>query len=143
MAGPRGRKPQPDAQKAAKGETRPSRMAGLNVIEFPAADKVPKPPTWLNDQGKKLWNELAPLLLNQKVLATVDTHALSHLCQLHGAIVDGYERRVPPTAAELSQLRMYFSEFGLTPSSRTRVAKTGDDSKKNRFQKNGKKGADA
>jgi len=137
---PRGRKPQAKEQKAAKGETRPSRQ-GPTVVEFPKADGVPDPPPWIAyEAGMDLWDELAPLLFAQKVLSTVDIHALGHLCQLHGKIVDDYSRRLAPTAAELSQLRMYFSEFGLTPSSRTRVGTTGNGKKDNPFSQNGQKG---
>lgn len=135
----RGRKPQTREQKAAKGETRPSRQPALNVVQFPAVEKVPEPPEWLQDDGKKLWKEVASLLYAQKVLTVVDLPALTHLCELHGSIVDGYKRRVPPTAAELAQLRMYFSEFGMTPSSRTRVGKPGGGEKENTFKRNGKK----
>jgi phage terminase small subunit len=135
----RGAKPQPDAMKIAKGETRPSRLSGDNVVEFPTADRVPDPPEWLtNSDACALWSETAGVLFAQKVLATADVHALGHLCQLHGEVVDGYRRRIQPTAATLSQLRMYFAEFGLTPSSRTRVSKTGNGEQGNPFRKNGK-----
>lgn len=132
-----GRKPQTNEQKRAKGETRPSRMAD-NVLEFPPVERVPDPPKWINNIGKELWNEIAPALFKQRVLTHADLHALSHLCQLHGEIVDGYTRRIFPTASQLSQLRMYFSEFGMTPSSRSRVTAVGEGKKENPFAKNGK-----
>lgn len=135
----RGRKPKTNRQKRASGETRPSRQSA-EVVEFPAVKAVPDCPLWVTyEAGQKLWNELAPLLFAQKVLTTVDIHALGHLCQMHGKILDDYSRRVTPTASEMSQLRMYFSEFGLTPSSRTRVGKGADGEKENKFARNGKK----
>lgn len=134
----RGRKPQPNEVKKGKGEKRPCRLPD-NIVEFPLSKKIPDAPAWLKSpDGKKLWLELAAPLFAQRVLSDVDVHALGHLCQLHGQIVDGYRRQVSPTAAELSQLRMYFSEFGATPSSRTRIGTTGNDKKGNRFGNNGK-----
>jgi phage terminase small subunit len=136
---PRGRKPQPNAVKQAKGETRPSRLPA-EVVEFPKAERVPDPPEWLTyESAVDLWKELAPLLLSQKILANVDVHALGHLCQLHGKILDDYDRRLSPKASEVSQLRTYFAEFGLTPSSRTRVTPVGGGEKKNPFEGNGRK----
>lgn len=138
----RGRKRQTNAQKIAKGETRPSQLSA-NVLVFPTLEKAPAPPNWLNSEGVVLWEKIAPLLFAQRVLSEVDLEAMAHLCQLHGEIVDGYRRRVLPTAAQLSQLRMYFSEFGLTPSSRTRVGPTAPPDEKNRFSSNGKRGRGA
>ncbi len=131
-----GRKPQTTAQKKAKGETRPCRLATADVLEFPQVKEVPDPPEWVNNDGQSLWNEIAPALYRQKVLTEADLYALGHLCQLHGEIVDGYRRRLQPTAAQLSQLRMYFSEFGMTPSSRTRIGKGSDGKGENSFKKN-------
>lgn len=134
----RGRKPQTNEQKAAKGETRPSRQSD-SVVEFPLVSESPKPPTWVKFRaGKELWKELVGKLMKQRVLTEVDLHALGHLCHLHGKLVDGYRRSVPATAAELSQLRMYFSEFGMTPSSRTRIGKGGSESPDNPFNRNGR-----
>jgi len=133
----RGRKPKTKEQKLAIGETRPHKLPPDNILEFPVVAEVPAPPSWVNAEGKKLWQKMAPALFRQKVLTEADTSALAHLCQLHGQIVQGYRRKIPPTAADLSQLRMYFSEFGMTPSSRTRIGITGDGKKENRFKKNG------
>lgn len=147
MAKP-GPKPEPDAKKHAKGETRPSRMAeasqgGSVVVAFPVVDKVPEPPDWMVPDGQQLWRDIAPMLYAQKVLTKADLAALTHLCQLHGMIQGGqngkmgYKAGIPPVAAELTQLRMLFSEFGLTPSSRTRVPH-GSKEGGNRFGNNGK-----
>ena len=136
----RGRPAQPNELKKAKGENRPSRLPDKVLGELSLSDKIPEPPAWLeNEDAKKLWFELAGPLFAQRVLSDVDIHALGHLCQMHGRIVDDYRRRVVPSAADLSQLRMYFSEFGATPSSRTRIGTTGNAKKENRFNSNGKR----
>ncbi len=137
--GRRGPKPQSQKQKRAKGERRPSQQT-VTVIEFPKVSQVPEPADWLNADGQELWRKVGPMLFAQRLLSHADLYALGHLCQLHGKIVDGYRRQIQPTAAELSQLRMYFSEFGMTPTSRTRVGGSGGD-KKNPFERNGPKTA--
>lgn len=142
-----GPKPEADAKKRLKGETRPSRLAGGNaaaavVVNFPAVDRVPDPPDWMNADGMALWRDIAPMLYAQKVLTKADLPALGHLCQLHGLILGGpngnlgYRAGIPPAAADITQLRMLFAEFGLTPSSRTRVPH-GSKETGNRFGNNG------
>lgn len=132
----RGRKPQSNAAKKRKGETRPSQQT-VTVIQFPKIKRLPKAPDWVNDEGRLLWDDVGPLLFQQGLLQTPDLHALAHLCQLHGSIVDFTKRGIGPSAAELSQLRLFFAEFGLTPTSRTRVGGSRDGPKENPFKRNG------
>jgi phage terminase small subunit len=134
----KGQKPKSAKQKKAQGETRPCRLVA-DVVEFPTVEKIPEAPKWLNEDGVELWNKMAPMLFNQKVLTHADLDALSHLCMLHGQIVKDYRRELQPTGANLQQLRMYFAEFGMTPSSRTRIGQTGNGKEKNTFKKNGAK----
>lgn len=134
----RGRKPAPKAQKEARGTVQPCRESAA-VVDFPSCPAIPEPPDYLNDDGRSMWNELAPPLFAQRVLTTADVYALFHLCQLHGEIVDDIRRRVRPTAADRAQLRIYFSEFGMTPSSRGRVRPAGAEGNDNPFKRNGPK----
>lgn len=134
------RRPLSPEQKAARGETRPSRVS-VKVLEFPNVDRVPDPPGWLNEHGQALWKDMAGALYAQRVLTKADVHALAHLCQLHGEIVRDYQRGVEVTAANLAQLRMYFTEFGMTPASRVRTGKGNDGDASNPFSRNGKKPA--
>lgn len=140
--GTRGRRPTPKGIKEARGTVQPCREKEVTtVVEFPLCDEVPAAPAWITfDAAFEMWEELAPTLYAQRVMTTADVHSLAHLCRLHGKIVDGYNRMNDPTAAELSQLRMYFSEFGLTPSSRTRVAASGAKKDANPFDRNGGSG---
>lgn len=136
---PRGRKRDPKETKEAKGETRPSRHLE-NVVDFPVADETPKPPSYLRLKASKdLWNEVAPMLFAQRILTVADTHALGHLCQLHGEVTQSYKRRLPVSASALTQLRQYFAEFGMTPASRARVTAGPEDPKGNKFNNNGRK----
>lgn len=137
---PRGRKPQTDEQKKAKGETRPSRTQEskdlATVVNFPPMAAIPKPPEYvkLNPTALKEWNRLAELLTTSKVLALADLSMLGHLCMMHAEQVERLEnpRLGQISAAERAQLRLFYAEFGCTPSSRTRVG-VKDNSAKNKF----------
>ena|SRR5690348_5323714 len=138
-----GPKPETDEKKRLKGETRPSRLAaaqsgGPVVVAFPVIDRVPEPPEWLADDGKDLWRELAPMLYGQKVLTKADLPMLSHLCQLHSDILKSIRAGIPPSGSDRAQLRLYFAEFGCSPSSRTRVPH-GSKEGGNRFGNNGER----
>ena len=116
----RGKKPQTAAQKAAKGERRPSRV-NRKVVELPLLERAPEPPGWMNTGGRELWGRLVPQLFGARVLSVGDLPALEHLCQLHGEILAAYKRGETAPASHLAQLRIYFAEFGLTPSARSRL----------------------
>lgn len=133
------RKRDPKEVKIAKGETRPSRHLE-NIVDFPVVDETPAPPSYLRLKASKdLWNEVAPILFAQRILTIADTHALGHLCQLHGEVLDCYKRKVPVSASALTQLRQYFSEFGMTPASRSKVAGAEPQKPGNKFNGNGRK----
>lgn len=134
-----GPRPKTKEQKLAQGEKRKCRLPDDNILEFPTTNTVPDPPKWLKKEGKAVWNEIAPALHAQRVLTTADVYALGHLCQLHQEMVEDIKKGIKPTAADRSQLRMYFSEFGMTPSSRTRIGISGDGKKENPFKRNGVK----
>lgn len=135
----RGQKPKTVEQKKAIGETRPCRTA-VAVVDFPKVDQVPAAPDWMAEEGQQLWGDLAPMLYAQKILTKADIPALTHLCALHAQNIRMLKAGLTPTAAENNALRSYLSEFGLTPSARTRVTPAGDSGKTNPFAKNGPKG---
>ncbi len=135
----RGRKPDTAKAKQAKGETRPGRTT-VNVIEFPKARALPDAPDWMNEDGKIFWQHTGELLIAQRAMAAVDLAAFAQLAQFHGRLIDYARRGVLPTAAELAQFRIFCAEFGLTPTSRTRVGGSSND-KKNPFERNGPKAA--
>ncbi len=116
----RGRKPDTAKAKKGKGETRPSR-ATVNVIEFPKASALPAAPDWMNEDGKIFWQHTGELLIAQRAMAAADLAAFAQLAQFHGRLIDYARRGVLPTPAELAQFRIFCAEFGLTPTSRTRV----------------------
>ena len=133
--GRRGAKPQSQKQKEAKGERRPSQRT-VTVVEFPKVKVMPDPPDWMNEDGKQMWLELGPQLVAQRVLTDADLYAFAELCFIRGELIDKHRRRIEPTAAERSVFQRHCAEFGLTPTSRTRVGGNSDNTK-NPFNRNG------
>ena len=133
----RGRKPKPTAVKVMEGN--PGKRP-LNMFE-PVPDKVaPECPSWLNDEAKAEWERLADKMVNLGTLTEMDMAAFAGYCQSyarwkeaeefiekHGTIVktpSGYWQQVPQVSIAQTNLKVmlkFCSEFGLTPSSRSRM----------------------
>lgn len=142
----RGRKPTPTHLKLLKGNPghRP-----LNKDEPKPTPIAPKPPAWLDAEAKREWKRVAPELERLGLLTQVDgmafagyCAAVSRLAKAEKAIRDyyketrkltvtyvnkaGFPNEVPlpeiAIAREAAQQAKSFAvEFGLTPSSRTRL----------------------
>ena len=138
---PKGRKPKPTALKVLEG----------NPGKRPLPNNEPKPkpiaperPAWLTGEGKKMWDKLAPELERVGLLTSVDGEAFAAACQCwktyvecqrylkkHGytyeyenkaGAVNEIERpQVKIGQKALDQFKAFCTEFGLTPSSRTRI----------------------
>lgn len=111
----RGRKPKPKALKLLEG-TRKDRindgeprfrsdLAGLTV-----------PPGWLSDLAVVHWNELATVLHGAGLLTEGDRPALALLCEEYASL-----RTDPTDSKARDRYRRMLVEFGLTPSSRSRL----------------------
>lgn len=140
-----GRRPTPTALKVLRGKTG---HGALNTKEPTPAAMTSGPPAHLSAVGLAEWHRIVPILLASRVLTEMDYAALSAYCglwsrwveaeayvQAHGATVtspNGYEIASPYlTIANkaLMDLRLYAVEFGLTPSSRSRVSVAGEKGK--------------
>ena len=141
MATP-GRKPKPTGMKALEGN--PGKRQ-LNTKEPKPAAKAPRCPSWLDEEAKKEWKRMAKVLETLGVLTEVDMAAFAGYCQAyarwkeaetfiskHGTIVktpSGYWQQVPQVSIAQSYLKILnrcCEQFGLTPSSRSRIiAETG------------------
>ena len=134
----------PTAVKRQKGTLQPCRT-NFNEPELPPA--IPAPPDHLSAQAKIFWGEYGPLLFDMRVLSKADRGALEQLCECHAEVVrlrrrivelgdTVYEtesgegnlmRRPNPEFAQLSdterRLHAWYSAFGLTPASRSKVSK--------------------
>lgn len=133
----RGRKPKPTALKVLEGN--PGKRE-LNENEPKPKPKAPSCPKWLEDEAKKEWRRMNKQLEGLGLLTEVDMTAFAGYCQAyarwkeseefitkHGAIVktpSGYWQQVPQVSIAQTYLRImnrFCEQFGLTPSSRSRL----------------------
>lgn len=143
MASPR---PIPTALKILRGN--PGKRA-LNHAEPQPTVGRPTCPTWLDIEAKREWRRVVPELEALGILTVVDRAALAAYCQSYArwqqaeAVVTELGFSVPLTRRgedgeltvyamqsrpevgisqkERQIMRLFLTEFGLTPSSRTRV----------------------
>ena len=133
----RGRKPKPTALKVLEGN--PGKRP-LNMNEPTPEKKAPECPSWLNDEAKVEWDRLVDKMVALGTLTEMDMAAFAGYCQSyarwkeaedfieqHGNIVktpSGYWQQVPQVSIAQTNLKImlkFCSEFGLTPSSRSRM----------------------
>ena len=148
MAGGRPRKPR--QAKIIQGTFRKDRNPGREPTP-PVVPQVPKPPAGMNRWARRLWKEMAPELVEQDLLTTLDLAVLYLCCEAYGDYEEAKQaifRPVDPktgkrvrrslqqylqgrnsqTAPELAQknrawaiFKSYMTEFGLSPASRNRI----------------------
>lgn len=101
---------------------------------------APRCPSWLSDEAKKKWKELLPQLEQLGLLTAIDRSALALLCSHYAlaaaaaktletegvTVVDerGLARKHPACQVlrdNSQSFARYMSEFGLSPSARTRL----------------------
>lgn len=133
--GKRGPPPKPTALKKLQGTFRPDRAPSN---EFKPAVGAPAKPDYLDDIASAQWDRVVAQLSEHKVLATVDGAALEAFCVNYSAAVRFQKRadakpmvktpfgvKVNPACGEARKhwalVKQFGAEFGLTPSSRTRV----------------------
>ncbi len=102
-------------------------------------------PSWLNDDAKGLWRDLAPRLLKLGVLCAIDRAAFEALCTMYGRmksierelaisnslVSDGRKglKKNPLESSYRSSCELFrklAADFGITPLSRTRISITTD-----------------
>lgn len=134
----RGRKPKPTTLKLLAGNPghRP-----LNNSEPVAPEGIPECPDFLDDEAKAEWSRVCDDLQRMAVLSAVDRPAITAYCvtysrwveaerhvKQHGMIVKSPVKGVPipnpflwVATSAMAELRKWLTEFGLTPSSRSRI----------------------
>ena len=152
--GMRGPSPQPTALKLLRGNPGKRR---LNPDEPKLEVKIPDCPEHLDEVAREEWKRLAPSLVAMKILTDADYIGLGTLCQAYATLIDaqlqlsksgilyktksGYIQQSPLLGIVNSQVQIITSllrEFGLTPSSRTRVvAASSDAPPENKFARLG------
>ena len=132
-----GRKPLPTHLKLVKGTARPHR---LNKAEPKPTVAVPEPPGHLDERARAKFATMAEMLARHGVMTELDAGALARYAVVWCRWVDAeveIKRRGPVVKTEggniiqnpflavankcLLQMAQLESEFGLTPSSRSRI----------------------
>jgi P27 family predicted phage terminase small subunit len=134
--GHRGPPPEPTRLKLLKGN--PGKRA-LNDAEPQPPAKAPPCPPELSDLAKKEWRRISRLLLELGLLTEIDRAALAGYCDAYATwiksgeelqrtplviIYKGLPMQSPYVAihnAAGKQMLQYLQQFGLSPSSRSRV----------------------
>ena len=133
----RGRRPKPTAVKRLEGN--PGKR-GLNALEPRPKKGAPACPDWLEDDAKAEWERLLPQVESLGLLTGIDMAAFAAYCQSfarwkeaeefisqHGSMYktkSGVYMQVPQVGIAHSNLRIMMriaTEFGFTPSSRSRI----------------------
>lgn len=132
-----GRKPKPTAVKKLEGN--PGKRK-LNTKEPVPAKGMPDCPEWLLPEAKKEWERLADLMNQMGIPTEVDMAAFAAYCQSYarwkeaqehidseGSTFEtdkGYQQQTPWVGIANTNQKLMLqaaSEFGLTPSSRSRI----------------------
>jgi len=122
----RGTKPTPTRILENRGSWRAKKRKG----EPRPAGAMPDCPEWLGQEEKKVWDSVATQLNGLGVITRLDGAALARYCVYAVLWVAEAEK---PTRNEMdferysNQLLKIEREFGLTPSSRTRLRVSGDN----------------
>ena len=147
MASPR---PTPTALKIAKGN--PGKRP-LNLLEPQPSRQLPACPDYLPEGAKAAWNSLVPELCRIGVLTKIDMNLVERYCltfhwwreavvfvlangkdlvvtdpnsgEVKGVVPSPYPKRISGYAAELLRMEQ---EMGMTPSSRTKIHVSAEDS---------------
>ncbi len=83
----------------------------------PLEIKYPACPEWLDGIAKAEWDRIEKILTPLEVITEADQMGLAACCSLYSRIQQNAD-----SASLFAQLRMFLGEYGLTPSSRIRIA---------------------
>lgn len=131
------RRKQSNNVKSLHGEDRPSRLTTAQV-DFPALEDAPAP-DFLEIEAKQYWDRIVPILRRKKVLSIADLEGLAVLCAMYGRVRKMLAAGVDISAATVTQLRLYQTEFGLTPASRNKIAGGDEEAVTNPFATHGRR----
>ncbi|MEH6468846.1 MAG: P27 family phage terminase small subunit [Porticoccus sp.] len=112
------RKSTPTSLKIVQGTDQKCR---INTAEPKPKSKLPPCPAWVHSEGKKEWKRLSTELIKIGVVTGFDFIGLATLCHMWGEYVEGAKAGEPVSVAHITQMRLYLVEFGMTPSSRSKV----------------------
>ena len=137
--GQRGPAPKPTALKELQGNPG-KRPLNKQEPKFDPVIETPSPPGHLNTYAKKEWNRIIPVLINVKMLTEADLAAIAVYCQSYGRWVEaeklvktkgltattdkGNVIQRPEVGIANTAMRdivSFAKEFGMTPSSRSKI----------------------
>lgn len=130
----------PDNVKSIRGTKQPCRTVG-ETVEFDLVDAIPPAPEYLDVIAATFWRRIVPVLVDKRLLTLADLESLEVMCALYGKVRKCIEANVDINAATVTQLRLYQTEFGLTPASRTKMKAADNGKKGNKFTNRSKKKA--
>ena len=153
---PPGRRPRPTHLKLLEGNPG-KRPINEDEPEPEVPAKVPRAPAFLGKEGKAEWRKLVPELMELGLYTSIDRPALTAYCEAwdtwrqaedhkrkHGVTTttpNGYEVQsayVGIANKAMAHVRAFLAEFGMSPSSRSRVGvkpKSKDDTEEFLFGK--------
>jgi P27 family predicted phage terminase small subunit len=141
----RGPAPLSTEDKIARGNPGKKKLNEDLVNKMDLIYKLPPPPDYLGEYGIKEWNRTGPKLVELKMLAETDLPAFESYCmnidlmiaarlqiKEKGMLINGARGWVRnPAIAAFGQastaVRGFVSEFGLSPSARSRIKLPSED----------------
>lgn len=148
-------KPKPEGLKVLEGRSDGRDSGGRPIKKAPAFLRLPpEAPDWLSPEARAHWNRVVPELQRLELTKPLDQGALAAYCetwarfvaaqmtiQVEGHYVknaNGVPAKHPAVLiaeAASKEIRAWSAEFGLTPSSETRISVGGggDDGDDNPF----------
>lgn len=146
----KGRKALPTAIKELRGGSKTYHRKGNDQEpKVPGYKIAPRPPKHLDDVAKTEWRRIAPMLCDAGVMTKVDRSGLEAYCvayatwvhateqiQKHGMLIkspNGYPTQSPYLSIAdraAKEYRAWLVEFGMTPSSRSKVKAAGEKEEK-------------
>jgi P27 family predicted phage terminase small subunit len=146
-----GRKPKPTHLKLLAGHPG-HRPLNESEPQPDAVDETTKPPLWLSGEARAKWEIEFPKLVRNNMITDIDLTAFARYCQAFGRMVvaesmvakqgdvlvspSGFPIQNPYLAVSnkaFEQMNKLETEFGMTPSSRSRVSSSAPPKKANRF----------
>lgn len=128
----------PTHLKALQGTKQPCRDRAKG-IDAPTMDDLPDPPDWLpNSLAAVEFTRLAKSLHACGALTEASITPLAHLAAIHGKLVQVWAAGCMPNAALLGAYRNLCTDFGLSPSARTRLPSNPHSKATNSFSNHGK-----
>lgn len=156
----RGRPPKPTALKVIQGNAG-KRKLDKNAPAPDALTQVPDPPAWFGPVAASIWRQVAPWLVQSKILTDTDLHNLELFAMAYqrwreaeddvtrnGIVVMGAKQEIKNPACTVAnesarRISTFGAALGLDPAARARLKPGGETEEENPFfalVKGGKQG---